>query len=65
MLIFGSWAARHAGEAGAVPHDVDVFVVGEGVVRVDVYEAADRAQERLGFPREPDHSDAGAMEGRQ
>ena len=53
VLIFGSWAARHAGKAGAVPHDVDVLVVGEGVARADVYEAADRAQERLGLPVNP------------
>ncbi|MFT4109622.1 ArsR family transcriptional regulator [Propionicimonas sp.] len=53
VLIFGSWAARHAGRAGAVPHDVDVLVVGEGVARADVYEAADRAQGRLGLPVNP------------
>jgi predicted nucleotidyltransferase len=53
VVIFGSWAARHAGRAGAVPHDVDVLVVGEGVARADVYEAADRAQGRLGFPVNP------------
>ena len=52
-VIFGSWAARHAGQTGAVPHDVDVLVVGEGVVRGDVYEAADRAQARLGLPVNP------------
>lgn len=27
-LIHGSWAARHAGVPGPVPHDVDVLVVG-------------------------------------
>jgi hypothetical protein len=53
VLIYGSWAARHAGQTGAAPHDVDVLVVGEGVVRADVYEAADRAQARLGLPVNP------------
>lgn len=53
VLIFGSWAARHAGEAGAVPHDVDVLLVGDGVARAEVYEAADRAQARLGLPVNP------------
>lgn len=53
VVIFGSWAARHAGQTGAVPHDVDVLVVGEGVARADVYEAADRAQGRLGLPVNP------------
>lgn len=53
VVIFGSWAARHAGQTGAAPHDVDVLVVGEGVARADVYEAADRAQGRLGLPVNP------------
>jgi hypothetical protein len=53
VLIYGSWAARHAGQTGAAPHDVDVLVVGEGVARGDVYEAADRAQARLGLPVNP------------
>jgi predicted nucleotidyltransferase len=53
VIIFGSWAARHAGEAGATPHDIDVLVVGEGVARADVYEAGDRAQARLGLPVNP------------
>ena len=53
VLIYGSWAARHAGQTGAAPHDVDVLVVGESVVRGDVYEAADRAQTRLGLPVNP------------
>jgi DNA-binding transcriptional ArsR family regulator len=53
VMIYGSWAARHAGETGAAPHDVDVLVVGEGVARGDVYDAADRAQARLGLPVNP------------
>ena len=53
VMIFGSWAARHAGETGATPQDIDVLVVGEGVARADVYEAADRAQARLGLPVNP------------
>lgn len=52
IVIFGSWAARYAGEAGPPPHDIDVLVVGE-VDRADVYEAADRASARLGIEVNP------------
>ena len=48
VVIFGSWAARYAGEAGPPPHDTDVLVIGK-IDRADVYEAADRAQARLGI----------------
>jgi hypothetical protein len=51
-VIFGSWAARYAGAAGPPPHDIDVLVVGK-VDRADLYEAADRAQVRLGLPVNP------------
>lgn len=47
VLIYGSWAARYAGEQGPPPHDVDVLVIGTPD-RDDVYEAARRAEERLG-----------------
>jgi hypothetical protein len=46
-FIFGSWAARYAGEVGPAPHDVDVLLVGTPD-RDEVYDAADRAQRRLG-----------------
>lgn len=49
IVIFGSWAARYAGEQGAVPGDVDILVVGKPD-RDDVYDAAERAQTRLGRP---------------
>jgi predicted nucleotidyltransferase len=52
VVIFGSWAARYAGETGPPPHDIDVLVVGR-VDRADVYEAADRAQARLGLEVNP------------
>lgn len=52
VVIFGSWAARYAGEAGPPPHDIDVLVVGK-VDRADVYEAADRAHARLGIEVNP------------
>ena len=52
VVIFGSWAARYAGEAGPPPHDIDVLVVGK-VDRADLYEAADRAQARLGLEVNP------------
>jgi predicted nucleotidyltransferase len=47
LFIFGSWAARYAGEQGPVPHDVDVLIIG-APDRDEMYEAARRAQERLG-----------------
>ena len=52
VVIFGSWAARYAGAVGPPPHDIDVLVVGD-VDRADVYEAAERAQERLGLEVNP------------
>lgn len=52
VVIFGSWAARYLGQAGPVPHDLDVLVVGQPT-REPVYDAADRAQQRLGMPVNP------------
>lgn len=52
VIIFGSWAARYAGEVGPPPHDIDVLIVG-AVDRIDVYDAADRAQARLGLEVNP------------
>ncbi len=52
VVIFGSWAARYEGHAGAPPHDIDVLVVGK-VNRADVYDAADRASARLGIEVNP------------
>lgn len=47
LYIYGSWAARQAGEPGATPQDVDVLVLGHPD-RDEVYDAARRAQQRLG-----------------
>ncbi len=52
VLIFGSWAARYWQHAGKPPHDLDILVVGYPR-REDVYDAADRAQHRLGLPVNP------------
>lgn len=52
VLIFGSWAARYHQQPGPPPHDLDVLVVGEPA-RDAVYDAADRAQQRLGLPVNP------------
>jgi hypothetical protein len=52
VVIFGSWAARYAGEVGPPPHDIDVLVVGK-IDRADVYDAADRANGRLGIEVNP------------
>jgi hypothetical protein len=40
VILFGSWAARYAGEAGRAPNDIDVLVLGE----------ADRAEREIGLP---------------
>lgn len=52
VVIFGSWAARYAGKPGLPPRDLDVLVVGK-VDRADLYDAADRAQARLGIVVNP------------
>lgn len=48
-FIYGSWAARYDGEAGPVPVDIDVLVVGTAD-RDDLDDVARVAQERLGRP---------------
>jgi len=45
--IYGSWAARHAGEAGPPPRDVDVLVIGDAD-EDDLADAALTAERRLG-----------------
>src|ERR1700733_6244313 len=52
VAIYGSWAARYEGVEGHPPHDVDGLVIGE-VPRRDIYEAAERAEQRLGLPVNP------------
>jgi predicted nucleotidyltransferase/DNA-binding transcriptional ArsR family regulator len=52
VAIFGSWAARYRGERGRPPNDIDVLVVGTPD-RVAMYNAADRAESRLGRPVNP------------
>ena len=52
VIIFGSWAARYAGEVGPPPHDIDVVVIGK-VDRADLYDAADRSHARLGIAVNP------------
>jgi DNA-binding transcriptional ArsR family regulator len=48
--IYGSWAARHAGQTGPRPvGDLDVLVLGEPD-RDQLYEAVSTAEERLGRP---------------
>jgi predicted nucleotidyltransferase len=52
VLIFGSWAARYQQRPGNPPNDLDILVVGRPR-REDVYDAADRTQQRLGLPVNP------------
>ncbi len=52
VVIFGSWAARYHQQPGPPPHDLDVLVIG-APAREDVYDAADRAEQRLGMPVNP------------
>src|SRR5450830_1462337 len=52
VVIYGSWAERYHGAPGLPPNDVDVLVVGV-VDRAEVYDAADRAQKRLGMQVNP------------
>jgi hypothetical protein len=59
IFIFGSWAARYAGESGPAPRDVDVLLLGTPD-RDAVYAASRRAEHRLGREvniviREPEH----------
>ncbi|MFT4217053.1 MAG: hypothetical protein QM619_07700 [Micropruina sp.] len=37
VVIFGSWAARYAGEAGHAQNDIDVMVLGDKIDRADLY----------------------------
>lgn len=52
LLIYGSWAARYAGQPGPVPGDVDVLVVGDPD-RDELHDAAQRAAVRLSRPVNP------------
>ncbi len=50
--IYGSWAARHAGQAGQRPvADIDVLILGSPD-RDQLYEALSTAETRLGRPIE-------------
>lgn len=53
VVVFGSWAARYHGEPGPVPRDLDVLVIGQNIDRSVVYEAAERAEQRLRMPVNP------------
>lgn len=55
VIIFGSWAARYAGQPGPPPNDIDVLVVGD-TSRLEVFDAAERAQRRLGRPVNPEQT---------
>ncbi len=44
--VFGSWAARYAGEPGRPPADIDLLVIGDPD-RDDLDDAVERAEQRL------------------
>ena len=46
VFIFGSWAARRAGEPGEFPRDLDVLVVGDSSRRV-LADVASEAGDKL------------------
>ncbi|MEU9884784.1 hypothetical protein [Sphaerisporangium sp. NPDC051011] len=46
LVVFGSWAARYRGEPGPQPRDVDLLVIGSPP-RGDVYDSAERAEQRI------------------
>ncbi|WP_020576133.1 hypothetical protein [Actinopolymorpha alba] len=47
IYLFGSWAARYAGEQGRAPNDIDVLVIGRPD-RDELDDAGQRAARRLG-----------------
>lgn len=49
VLIYGSWAARRAGEGGPFPNDIDVLVIGSASRRT-LSALATEAGERLDLP---------------
>ena len=49
VILFGSWAARYAGDPGRAPNDVDVLVLGDPD-RDAVDDAAERAEQQIGLP---------------
>ena len=61
VVVFGSWAARYHGEKGDLPADIDVLVVGDGIDRVDLYDAPERAEARLRMPVKPRYASSGLM----
>jgi hypothetical protein len=61
-LVFRSWAARRAGQVGVRPvGDIDVLVLGDPD-RDALYEAAGRAERRLGRPVQVTVRDASWLE---
>lgn len=52
VVIFGSWAARYADQPGSPPKDIDVLVIGSAG-ELEVFAAADQAQQRIGIEVNP------------
>jgi hypothetical protein len=47
-FIYGSWAARLAGEIGPDPHDIDVLAIGDDIDRSALDTVAESARRQLG-----------------
>jgi predicted nucleotidyltransferase len=52
VFVYGSWAARHAGEIGTPPHDIDLLVVGS-VRREAVRRTLRELEEELSIEVDP------------
>lgn len=49
VFVFGSWAARHLGQPGPPPRDVDVAVIGDDVDLDTVSVACQRVADQIGL----------------
>lgn len=49
VVLFGSWAARYAGDPGRAPNDIDVLVLGDAD-RDAIDDAAEDAEREIGLP---------------
>lgn len=53
VILFGSYAARLAGEPGPTPDDIDILVLGNSIDRDKLYQACQKASDELRIPVNP------------